>query len=67
VRDERAVYGLVPVPDPAEDSDVNALDVLRRVREERREDELGVVPYEATSGWISKASEAELKGVEDGD
>ena len=27
----------------------------------------GVVPYEATSGWGSQASEAELKGIEGGD
>ena len=27
----------------------------------------GVVPYEATSGWGSQASEAEFKGVEGGD
>jgi hypothetical protein len=28
---------------------------------------LRVVPYERVSGWSSKASEAELKGVEGGD
>jgi len=28
---------------------------------------LRVVPYERTSGWGSKASEAKLKGVEGGD
>jgi hypothetical protein len=28
---------------------------------------LRAIPYERTSGWSSKASEAELKGVEGGD
>ena len=32
-----------------------------------REEALRVVPYERTSGWRSKASEAEMKGADGGD
>ena len=35
--------------------------------EEVGADLMRAVPYERTSGWSSKASEAELKGVEGGD
>ena len=36
----------------------------RETADERRGRRLRCVPYERASGWSSKASEAELKGVE---
>ena len=55
---------LLQPSDAARDAAVHHADhVAHRDGAEQRRSNLRAVPYEATSGWSSKASEAELKGV----
>jgi len=66
VRDAR-VDELVLHPGLDVDVDVRDVHRLQRRRRRRRRVLIRAILYERTSGWSSKASEAELKGVEDGD